>query len=139
MDDELGKYIVAGVVGIILAYMQERTKRAVDASSKARTVEAAEAAKHAKDVKDDLTENTTTTKTVLQVAAATKILVNSGMAVELESHAATARELAEITKEPRHIKLAELAEKKVTEHYLKHCVEAHCPFAGPPPAKEPKP
>ncbi len=136
MEESLGQYIVAGIVTIVLAYMQQRTKASVDAATKSATIAAKAAADETKAVKNDLADNTKDTKTLLQVTSATKILVNSGMAAQLQAHAVTARRLADLTQNAADLKLAEIAEKELSEHYVKHCIEAHCPFAGPP-AKEP--
>lgn len=128
MSDTVWQTIIAAIVTCVLAYMQQRTKRSVDEGNVSAVNAATLAANKADQVKNDLAGNTETTEQLLRVASATKILVNSGMAAQLEAHARTARRLADLTKSAEDVRLAEAAEKALADHYVKHCVADHCPF-----------
>lgn len=89
--------IIGGIVAIFLGYIQLQTLLAVNGA---------------------VTTSTQNAKQIQEVQVTTEKthkLVNSQSLVAAELHAVTAKRLAEITKDPRDLASAELAEKVVVE------------------------
>lgn len=98
MSDVTWQAIIAAVVTIVLAYLQQRNKNAA----------AADTAKVEAKVEE-----------VSKIAVSTHAVVNGKMALQLQRNATVTRRLATLTKEPADIIAAELAEKLYHEHMAK--------------------
>jgi Na+-translocating ferredoxin:NAD+ oxidoreductase RnfG subunit len=123
VSDVVFQALIAGVVTIVLAYMQQKTKKAVDSASQNADDASHRAVVKAEEVKQALakSEDSTTQKLngLAKVAKATHTLVNSNMEIELKDNAELKRWKADRTGLPEDIRAAELAEAKYRDHQTK--------------------
>jgi hypothetical protein len=116
--------MVASTVGV--AYLQTRTRKAVEDSSAAAKLSAGEAAVQVKEVKSTL--ETSTSEAMGRIADLQKVtndthtLVNSNMGVQLKLNASVTRRLAVMTGNADDIAVADLAQSMYDEHVKKQAV-----------------
>lgn len=126
MSDVFWQALIAGIVTLVLAYMQMRTKQAVVSTASDAKIEVVKVAEKAEQVKTTLEVSTKKTDAALiglaRVAKDTHTLVNSNMGIQLKLHAATSKRLALISKDPDDIAAAELAELLFQEHNKKQAI-----------------
>lgn len=119
MSDLVWQALIAGIVTIALAYMQMRTKNAVDSASADRKAEAAAATSKAEEVRATLESSKIDTDAKL---GEIHTLVNSNMERQLRLTAAALRRIANLTKDPKDKKAAVLAEDLLQEHIKKQAI-----------------
>jgi hypothetical protein len=117
----------ATVLAAFIAWLKYDTDRKTRKDARETRAEAAraseaatEAASRVEEVKTTLQTNTTATDVKLQSIAATgektHTLVNSNMGVQLKLNAVLSRRLADMTKAPLDISVADQAERLLREH-----------------------
>lgn len=110
----LGVLVTASVPVLILRMSNQQKETAKKAEEKAETV------------KQVLEENTAATSGKLdglsKVAAATHVLVNNNMAIQLKLNAAVTRRLADLTKTAEDVAAADAADTALREHMAKQAV-----------------
>ncbi len=134
VSDLVWQALIAGIVTLCLAWMQQRNKNAIDKNTSASTVAASEAAvkvdmvaRHARemaaavqDVKDDLADASSATTQKLDTI---HTLVNSRMGLQLKVAAVALRQVAELTvgqgRNASDVAAAEMAESLLAEHVAK--------------------
>lgn len=104
--------IIAGVVTVLLGWIQLHTLLAVNAATSATANTALKVDATAAEVKQ-----------VKETGIATHQLVNSGSLIDLELHLVTAKRLAEMSNDPRDEAAVMLVEKKIADHKEKMAKE----------------
>ena len=126
-DPVVWQALIAAVVTLALAWMNQRTKNAVDTGTSKASKSADDAADKAvvaaakvAEVKTTLDENTARTDEKLQsiskTTEAVHVLVNSSMSAQLKISMIALHRVAELTHHPEDIAAADLAEKLFREH-----------------------
>lgn len=111
--DIVWQAIIAAVVTIVLAWMNARTKIAVEAASKINEVGVAQAAHKVDDVKTALEVSDQRTDKKLDTIHA---LVNSNMSVQLKLTATALRRVAQLDPTAETIAAVDVAEKALHDH-----------------------
>lgn len=123
VSDVVWQAIIAGIVTVVLAYMQQRTQAAVKKVSDEAASAAVVAAEKTDEVKLALQESTGTTEAMLdglvKVADATHTLVNSQHGIALSTVYEQALKIAALTGDPADRKKAEVARQKLDDHEAK--------------------
>jgi hypothetical protein len=122
VGDVVWQALIAGVVTVLIGWMQARTKSAVDESAKQADAQAA-----ATGAKMD---------GLAKVADATHTLVNSNFGVQLKISALALHRVAELTGHPDDKAAAEIAEKAYQEHLAKQAVVDAAVPSGPAGERE---
>ena len=123
VTDVVWQALIAAFVTLALAWMAQRTKKAVEKGAEESKEAAGAAAGKVEDVKQTLDESTTATTAKLSqlehIATSTHTLVNSNMSAQLKISAVALHRIAELTKHPDDIAAADLAAKNLSEHDAK--------------------
>jgi hypothetical protein len=126
VSDVVWQALIGAIVTIVLAWMQQRTKKAVETTGKKAAEKADEVAGKVAEVAVTLGNNTTTTEAKLseiaKVGEMTHDLCNSGMLEQKRLVAVSARGKADVTHDRADIKAAEAAEEIYEEHKSKQKV-----------------
>jgi hypothetical protein len=118
-ESTIWQAVIAGVVTVVLAYFQYRTRVAVNKGMTTATNASDLAARRVESVRSVLATNTTNTDNKLaglaEVAEQTHRLVNSASDRQMKAIAVALRRIADLTKTADDIDAAEKAEKLLAE------------------------